>query len=171
MKKQENGSEFKKMKPLLFAVVSVAIVILIGGISYKAGYENGFKAGEASKVSKTEKTLEKIAELITEKNSVEQKARELKRVASEKFDSENIVVFKEKLHEIYEMAKTEEVKSEIGKLEGEVEEFETIFSSENNDSIGEKLTQISEDAKDIETTINEIYSSKLGQALKELVES
>ena len=172
MREKRTNKTEKQGKKASFLVVgiigAVVAAVVIGAVSYKVGYNKGFKQGEIVKTEETEEELKELAKLMLEKARFKEGAAKLSEVTQDSFTSDNIGVYVDEIRKLESSSSVKQVKEELEKLASEIEGFKEIFEGKNNQSIEEKFNELAEDAKQTETTINELYNSKIAESLRGL---
>lgn len=152
----------------IFLTIAVGVGAGVGG--FFIGKKQGYKEGEIAKTRETGEELRTLAKFMTEKAELKSRFEILADKTPEKFTADNIGVYIDEAKSLTEKVTIEEAKNRIEEFIGALEEFKGVFEGQNNGEIEEKLDELKEKVKGVETAINDIYNAKIADSLKTLSE-
>lgn len=169
--KSNETKRHAKKSPVFFVLIILIIVALLGfGFfeTYKTAKNQGYSEGYEARKTETDANLNKIAELLSEKLSLQEKSKELFSDDISKLNSETIEVYINNVDSLKQSATDESAKKSLHELTEALNEFRAVYETKDNSAIEEKFEELKTKIQSSMDALNEVYNSQIRLALENL---
>lgn len=158
-------------KIVLVIIIAIAGTIAVGVGLYFGGsaiYNAGVSDGRNAMSDEVAESLNVLGSAVSEKESFQKELNNALTEVPSELNAEGIDLYIGKLTEVIDRVNVEDVKTALNKYLEQWKAFKETYTSQQNNSIGEKFNELKASAVDTSKQLKTIYDERIRNAIENL---
>ena len=158
-------------KIVLIIIIAIAGTIAVGvGLFFggSAIYNAGVSDGRNAMSDEMAESLNVLGSAVSEKESFQKELNNALTEVPSELNAEGIDLYIGKLTEVIDRVNVEDVKTALNKYLEQWKAFKETYTSQQNNSIGEKFNELKASAIDTSKQLKTIYDERIRNAIENL---
>ena len=158
-------------KIVLIIIIAIAGTIAVGVGLYFGGsaiYNAGVSDGRNAMSDEVAESLNVLGSAVSEKESFQKELNNALTEVPSELNAEGIDLYIGKLTEVIDRVNVEDVKTALNKYLEQWKAFKETYTSQQNNSIGEKFNELKASAIDTSKQLKTIYDERIRNAIENL---